>query len=176
MVIATPRRADARADRAVAASPARLKNYRKFINILWFYESQLVIINFMRSRYSPLSAQIATLRSPTPSGVVEGHWLHCSIIELIIACLNRLFTRLDQMLELWQAGTLPFPAPHTQLARPQTPHTATPRDPASSAPPRTPARRRFRLRHSAAQAAPAANRASLIPNRQPRRVHPASPF
>lgn len=174
VAIATTRRVDAKADRAlVVASPAGLKDERKFINILWLYECQLVIIDPMKSRSSPLSAQIATLRSPTPSGVVGGHWLHRSIIELIIACLNRLFTRLDRMLELWQAGTLPIPAPPTQ-----TPHTTTQRESAGPAPSRPPARRRIRFRHPAApaasaEAASAANRASLIPNRQPASVDPA---
>ena len=116
---------------------------------------------------SPLSAQIAALRSPTPSGVVEGHWLHRSVIEIICACLTRLFTRLDQMLQLWQAGTLP-------ILIPRTPASRTPAIPVPPRP-RVYPLRRLRLRHPAAPLAPAANGASQTPISQYPCALPASP-
>ena len=66
----------------------------------------------------PLSAQIATLRLAVPSGTATGNrGLHSYIIELICACLTRIFSRLEQMAQLWQDGALPIPAPRNPVRR-----------------------------------------------------------
>ena len=57
------------------------------------------------------SARLAAMRTDAPSGAVAGGWLYDSVIVMIMACLNRLFARLDAMLLLWQAGQLPPPHP-----------------------------------------------------------------
>ena len=55
-----------------------------------------------------LSAALAELR--TAAAAADGQcWLVDSAIEMIMACLVRLFTRLEQLVQLWQAGQLPPP-------------------------------------------------------------------
>ncbi len=100
----------------------------------------------MATQPTPLSAQIAALRTTVPAGTAEGSRLHHSIIAIISAILTRLFTRLERMVELWQAGTLPLPAPrHPSAPNPARPTCAHP-DSVRSAP-------RFATRRSPAIAA-----------------------
>ena len=60
----------------------------------------------METHPPSLSAQLAALRAAVPSGTVEGYWVLNSAIETIFAALLRIFSRLEQMVELWQAGLL----------------------------------------------------------------------
>lgn len=63
----------------------------------------------------------ADLRSNAP-----GSGPRAMLIALINTCLLRLFTRLETLLTLWQAGQLPQPTPRAvtkpQSAKPQPPH------------------------------------------------------
>ena len=124
-----------------AAARAAQEHYKNFIKIPSFSSNQLVIKQRMKPIPPSLNAQLAALRTSVPTGPVEGYWLCNSIIEMIYACLTRLFAQLEAMVQLWQAGALPIPAPRTPASR----------DPAIPAPARHPRR----TRHPAAQAAPA---------------------
>ena len=57
---------------------------------------------------SPLAAHLAQHRSNGPSGPVRGR-LPISLHALIAAIFARIFDRLEQLLQLWQSGTLPVP-------------------------------------------------------------------
>ncbi len=107
----------------------------------------------MDSQPSALSAQIAGLRhavQATPAAA----WLPATLHALIIACLARLFTRLEQMLNLWQSGDLILPQ--------ATPRAAASREQRRRAP--AAPRRRSRHRRARQTATPA-------PARHPRTIH-----
>ena len=58
---------------------------------------------------SPLGAQLAGLRAAAGAQENRG-WLPDALHALIMACLARLFGRLEQVFLLWQSGNLPLPA------------------------------------------------------------------
>ena len=95
----------------------------------------------------PLSAELAELRSATSRAAATG-WVENYVIEIIMACLARLFARLEQLLQLWTAGTLPLPP-----VRVQSPHLRQSAPPPATARPKTPRACRHR---------PAAPRRRLI--------------
>ena len=75
----------------------------------------------MSSHPSPLADKVvhprlATLATPAHA------WVPQAIHALILACLARLFGRLEEMIRLWQAGLLPAP-----IQRPSTPRTPSAR-------------------------------------------------
>ena len=125
------------------------------------------------------SARLAAMRTDAPSGAIAGGWLYDSVIVMIMACLNRLFARLDAMLLLWQAGPLPPPRPRAASK------TAPRHDCAAAARPSRARHRRMsapRRAHPRAATIPAAitsDRAPLAlgqPPSRPRATHdpPAS--
>ena len=59
---------------------------------------------------TPLSAQLAELRTAVSAADTRG-WILDSVIGMIMACLMRIFDRLEQLLLLWQSGTLPLVQP-----------------------------------------------------------------
>ena len=120
-----------------------------------------VIYSSMTQTPSPLSAQFAALRTSVPSGPVEGYWVLNSAIELIFAALIRIFTNLEKMVELWQAGLLPTPTPRTSAARNPATTAPVPRIPH----PRHPTERTRRPRAQAASVADA-DIPRLIPRRR----------
>ncbi len=63
----------------------------------------------MTTDSSPLGDKIASLRA-APSGA-DGRMLSNALHTLIAAILARIFTRLEDIFLLWQAGTLPTPQP-----------------------------------------------------------------
>ena len=69
---------------------------------------------------SPLAAHLAQLRSNGPSGPVPGR-LPISLHALIAAIFARIFARLEQILALWQAGTLPLPPARKSAPTRRTP-------------------------------------------------------
>lgn len=75
-----------------------------------------------------LSAQVATLRLAVPSGTAgENRGLYNYLIEMIFACLNRLFTRLKQVVQLWQDGAHPIANPAQRESARQTRGPSVPR-------------------------------------------------
>lgn len=69
-----------------------------------------------------LSDRIACLRS-NAQAQEKCVWIPAPVHDLIIACLVRIFGRLEQLILLWQSGTLPPPQPsrapgHAQHDRP----------------------------------------------------------
>ena len=81
----------------------------------------------MQTTHPSLGAQLAALRTSVPTGPVEGYWAFNSVIAIICAALLRLFTRLEAMVELWQAGLLPNPTPRTSPIIRKSPRASTPR-------------------------------------------------
>ena len=74
---------------------------------------------------APLSAQLAELRANAPSGAACG-MLSNALHALIAAIFARIFSRLEQIVLLWQAGHLPAPpAPRAFAPRPSAPRTRT---------------------------------------------------
>ena len=67
---------------------------------------------------TPLSEAIASLRTATQADAARG------IHALILALLAKLFTRLEQMIQLWQSGQLPTPQPRVNTTS-KTIHPAT---------------------------------------------------
>jgi hypothetical protein len=86
---------------------------------------------------SNLADEVARLGTATTS-VPAPVWLPDAVHALIMACLARLFGRLEEMIRLWQAGLLPPPpAPRPRQAdlqppRPATVQVSAPRTPATS--------------------------------------------
>ena len=64
----------------------------------------------METRPTPLANQLAGLRAAITSNDDRG-WLPTALHAVIAAILARIFGRLEQLILLWQAGTLPAPAP-----------------------------------------------------------------
>ncbi len=82
---------------------------------------------------STLADEVARLGTATTS-VPAPVWLPDAVHALIMACLARLFGRLEEMIRLWQAGLLPPPpAPRPANHQPHRPaHARAPRTPATS--------------------------------------------
>ena len=84
---------------------------------------------------STLADEVARLGTATTS-VPAPVWLPDAVHALIMACLARLFGRLEEMIRLWQAGLLPPPpAPRPANRQPQQParaHVRAPRAPATA--------------------------------------------
>ncbi len=95
----------------------------------------------MSLKPSPLADQLAGLRAATTANAERG-WLPASLHALIMAIFARIFGRLEQLLLLWQSGTLPAAQPATanataaRTARPpaQQSNPATPRAPSRARP------------------------------------------
>ena len=115
----------------------------------------------METQSPSLSEQIARLRSA--ARVQEScAWLPAAVHALIMACLVRLFGRLERMLQLWQSDCLPI-----REATPQAPLTATItklRPPVVSARHRSARRSPRRAAHTRARAAGATIPAMPAPN------------
>ena len=61
---------------------------------------------------STLAERVGTLRAGLESESVP-FWMPAVLHAMIIACLVRLFGRLEEIMRLWQAGALPaLPPPH----------------------------------------------------------------
>lgn len=61
---------------------------------------------------STLAERVGTLRAGLESESVP-FWMPAALHAMIIACLVRLFGRLEEIMRLWQAGALPaLPGPH----------------------------------------------------------------
>ncbi len=60
----------------------------------------------MKANPSPLSDQCAALRRAAQDAIAPC-WVPESVYALIVACLVRLFARLEEMVLLWQSGDLP---------------------------------------------------------------------
>ena len=88
----------------------------------------------METHPPSLSTQLAALRSTVPTGPVEGYWVLNSVIETIFAALLRVFSRLEDMVELWQTGLLPLPTPRATPPNTKTPRTKTPATPNTRTP------------------------------------------
>ncbi len=73
---------------------------------------------------SPLADSVATLRAATLATPAHA-WLPAAIHALILACLARIFGRLEEMIRLWQAGLLPPPTHRPRTAQ-ITPASSTP--------------------------------------------------
>jgi hypothetical protein len=86
---------------------------------------------------STLADEVARLGAATTS-VPAPVWLPDAVHALILACLARLFGRLEEMIRLWQAGLLPPPPAlrprqaNRQPRRPATFQVSAPRTPATS--------------------------------------------
>ena len=65
----------------------------------------------------PLADQLASLRTITAASPAGG-WLPEVLHALILACLTRLFSRLEQIIQLWQAGELSPPQTRALPNRP----------------------------------------------------------
>jgi len=72
----------------------------------------------------PLGDQFARLRDIAQAQETCA-WIPAAIQDLIMACLMRIFGRLEQLVRLWQAGALPLPPIRT--ASPRARKAATPR-------------------------------------------------
>ena len=84
----------------------------------------------METRPTPLAAKFAAIRAATTSNDDRGT-VSAALHALISAILARIFGRLEQILLLWQSGTLPTPPLRTPQVRTQQlrnhqPATATP--------------------------------------------------
>ena len=117
-----------------------------------------------------LSEQIAGLRRAVQAAPAAA-WLPATLHALIIACFARLFTRLEQMLQLWQSGDLVIP---------ETPTRATTKSAHRRRAPSAPRRhsRHIRARQAATQAAPRhpraiRNTAAIPPSAARQRPRPA---
>ena len=124
----------------------------------------------MDSHSPALSEQIVGLRRAVQAAPAAA-WLPATLHALIIACFARLFTRLEQMLQLWQSGDLVIP---------ETPTRATTKSPHRRRAPSAPRRhsRHIRARQAATQAAPRhpraiRNTAAIPPSAARQRPRPA---
>ena len=62
----------------------------------------------MEQQPNPLAGHLAALRAANSAEHDRG-WLPASLHALIMACLARIFGRLEQLILLWQAGSLVLP-------------------------------------------------------------------
>ena len=83
----------------------------------------------MEAQPTLLAGQFAALRATAAIPPTGGGWIPASVQALIMACLARIFGRLEQIFLLWQSASLPPPAsprapnPAHRIAvqRPRTP-------------------------------------------------------
>ena len=78
----------------------------------------------MPNQPASLSAQLVELRIIALSGTPVRGWIIKSLIAMIMAALARIFGRLDQLVQLWQAGQLPAQLPHNRLVPSSHPEPA----------------------------------------------------
>ncbi len=71
----------------------------------------------MENQPPSLGEQFAGLRSDAQAGRENCVWLPAAIHAAIAAIFARIFGRLEQLLALWQVGTLPPPAPAIKRQR-----------------------------------------------------------
>jgi len=115
----------------------------------------------MKSHSSPLGDAIAKLRDSAQEDSAQ-FCLTAAVHAVIMACLARIFTHLEQIFLLWKSGQLPAPQPRGAIIHP----SATP----SKAP--GPKRRRHAPRHpDSARNRIDAPRADPQPP-EPRRIRP----
>ena len=139
----------------------------------------------MDSHSPALSEQIAGLRRAVQAAPAAA-WLPATLHALIIACFARLFTRLEQMLQLWQSGDLVIPETPTRATTTRATTTratttrATTKSPHRRRAPSAPRRhsRHIRARQAATQAAPRhpraiRNTAAIPPSAARQRPRPA---
>ena len=129
----------------------------------------------MDSHSPALSEQIAGLRRAVQAAPAAA-WLPATLHALIIACFARLFTRLEQMLQLWQSGDLVIPETPTRATTTRATTKRAHRRRAPSAPRRH--SRHIRARQAATQAAPRhpraiRNTAAIPPSAARQRPRPA---
>lgn len=74
----------------------------------------------MNMHQPTLAEQCASLRAAAQADAQRG-WLRSSLHVLIMACLARIFGRLEQLLLLWQSGALPPPQPASRRASHRVP-------------------------------------------------------
>jgi len=90
---------------------------------------------------SPLADTVASLRVATLA--TQAHaCVPAAIHALILACLARIFGRLEDMIRAWQAGLLPLPSQRPRSVRNRIPGLAPDSHSARSTPPRFSRRRR----------------------------------
>lgn len=73
----------------------------------------------MEPSQATLAERVGTLRAAAQADSARATCLHA----LIMSCLARIFARLEQMLLLWQSGTLPLPHAPNHSPRRHTSHT-----------------------------------------------------
>lgn len=79
-----------------------------------------------------LAQGLAQLREST-AAIPAPFWLPGAVHALILACLARIFGRLENLIALWQSGTLPSPpvpratTPRASAARTRNPRRRAPR-------------------------------------------------
>ena len=78
----------------------------------------------MQTHPSPLADDLAHLRATAQAGSVR-RGPRDAIAALLMACLARLFARLEDMLRLWQSGQLPPPPPPRAQAEAPNAHPAS---------------------------------------------------
>ena len=105
-------------------SPPRKKFSQPLISPLNF-DRQLVIYIPMEQTPPSLGDRIATLRMQALARE-NCVYIPDAIHALIIACLARIFARLEDLVRLWQAGALPLAAPRA-TKRPKTARRRSPR-------------------------------------------------
>ncbi len=139
----------------------------------------------MESQPPSLSEQLAGLRITARAPLETCAWIPGPIHTLIIAALARIFARLEQLFALWQAGSLPAPAPHQQRRAPHHPvesprHRAQP-SPRRRAPSRIATTQPIRAQPNRVRrpinqpAVPARSHALRPPTRPPRSTARAPP-
>ena len=102
---------------------------------------QFVIIYLMSPNPPKLADQLAGLRAMTQqtphTGTPHFGTLPAALHRIIMAILQHLFTRLEQVFLLWQSDQLP-PPQSTPQSTPGAPQQTTPREPAAPRPRRAP--------------------------------------
>ena len=125
---------------------------------------------------TPLAQQIAAITAAIRTEAdhhANQAGLVASLHALIFAALSRLFTRLESILTLWQAGQLPHPAqsphPRPALEPSESPRATTPITPA----PRRPSRARAAPNPPASPPGASPMRANTAATTNARRSQPA---
>ena len=83
-------------------------------------EGPSFILTSMTSPQPSVADQLAGLRDATAASLAQG-WLPHAVQALIVACLVRLFDRLESLFRLWQDGILPPLAPSPRADAPNRP-------------------------------------------------------
>ena len=145
-----------------SVNPSQKKIFSKndnFLDDAWIFWQYFL----MNDHPSSLSDQFARLRDSARAGEEKCARIPASIHALIMACLARIFARLEQFFLLWQSGQLPPPQAHA------TQHPISRRDSAR----RSQAPRRVVDSADPPVSQPAAQLARS-PSRAPRIRHPRS--